>query len=77
MNGSAVDHTKLLHINESCIILYIFKMQTFVSNHYDIQSDSSANLVHYCKLTLGIFQHFTMAESVLVCFHEQILLDKI
>lgn len=51
-------------------------MRTFASNHYNIQSDCSANLAHYCKLTQGIFQHFTMEESVLVCFHEQVLLDK-
>ena len=68
LTGSAVDDRKLFHINESCIILYIFKMRTFVSNHYNIQSDSSANFVHYCKLTLSILQRLQCQNLLLFVF---------
>lgn len=76
MNGSTVEHTKLLHINESCIIIvYIFKMRALCAKlSLEIYNQSCFPLILQCKLWLEIFHHL-FAQMHLLFFHDQILLN--
>lgn len=64
MNESAVEHTKWLHINEPCIIIfYMFEMRTLCTEPLEnVDNQISTSSVLQCKLSLEIFQHFTFVE---------------